>query len=47
MATVLELQALKPAAPVLPAKSSLSWFKCGKTSTSSLSIAFCGTNVIG
>jgi hypothetical protein len=46
MASVLKLQALSPAAaPALPARSSLSVFKCGKTSRSSWSVAFCGTNI--
>ena len=47
MASVLELQALSPIGDtVLAAKSSVSLFKCGKTSSSKLSLAWCGTNIV-
>ena len=46
MASVLELQALSTTVGGgLQARSNVSLLKCGKTSESHLSLAWCGTNV--
>jgi hypothetical protein len=46
MSSVLEMQGLSPIGGDLYARSNKSWFKCGKTSESKLSLAWCGTNVV-
>jgi hypothetical protein len=49
MASVLELQALRTptASTNLAARSSISIYRCGKKDNSTLSLAWCGTNLIG
>jgi hypothetical protein len=48
MASVLELQALSPVGDSgLAAKSTVSIYRCGKENASSISVAWCGTNLIG
>ena len=48
MASVLELQALSTTVGTggLQAASKVSLLRCGKTSESHISLAWCGTNVI-
>ena len=47
MSSVLELQALSTTVGVgLPAQSKVSLLKCGKTSESHISLAWCGTNLM-
>ncbi len=47
MSSVLELQAMNTSVGVgLAAKSKVSLLRCGKTSESHLSLAWCGTNVM-
>ncbi|MBI2705712.1 MAG: SapB/AmfS family lantipeptide [Actinobacteria bacterium] len=49
MASVLELQAMSGAGAGSPleARSSISVYKCGKKDNSSVSVAWCGTNLLG
>ena len=49
MASVLELQAMSGGTntAALQARSSVSFFKCGKKDNSTISIYSCGTNLLG
>lgn len=48
MASVLELQSLSPIGDAgLAARSTVSVYRCGKKHGSSISVAWCGTNLVG
>lgn len=49
MASVLDLQAMSGAGAggPLEARSSVSVYKCGKKDNSTVSVAWCGTNLLG